>query len=272
MTRGCASGAVAIIMSVYERDDPALFERALESIDRQDYASGPVRIYLSVDGHVPSGIEAIVAARKFHRVIRNGSRMGLAHSLNRLLDILEDEHFVFRMDSDDHSRPNRITEQLAEMHRRPELDILGAAIAEVTREGRTLRTVSYPARNPEILELITWRSPLAHPTICFRRRAIQRFRHYPEVQVAQDWALWFRCQELALQMGNLPAVLLDMTISANFYSRRGPKRAWEEFRIVAAAIRRTRGLTWRYLHPLARLAFRLMPEWIVRRAYASRLR
>jgi glycosyltransferase involved in cell wall biosynthesis len=264
--------AVAVIMSVYECDEPALFLRALDSLDRQDYAGGPIRIYLCVDGPVPGRIADIVASRCFYRVVRNATRLGLAHSLNRLLDSLEDECFVFRMDSDDQSRPHRITRQLAEMRRRPELDILGAGIAEVTPQGVSLRTVMYPTGYPEVLNLMTWRSPLAHPTVCFRRRAIRRFRHYPEVHAAQDWALWFRCQELGLQMGSVPEVLLDMTISENFFGRRGPKRAWEEFRIVAGGIRRTRGITWRYVHPCVRLVFRLMPTWLVRRAYASRLR
>ncbi len=47
-----------------------------------------------------------------HKTVRNESKLGLARSLNRLLDSLEDEDFVFRMDSDDYSHTDRISRQV----------------------------------------------------------------------------------------------------------------------------------------------------------------
>jgi glycosyltransferase involved in cell wall biosynthesis len=265
---------VGVAMSVYGRDDPELFDRALTSIQTQDYQGGPVRIYLCVDGPVPPDIWFVVEKHRhrIHRVVRNDGNVGLARSLNRLLDSLADEDFVFRMDSDDYSHSHRISTQLAVMLARPDVDILGGSINEVERNGTILKTVHYPQGRREIRNMIARRNPVAHVTVCFRRRAIERFGRYPEVPLNQDWALWFKCLGLNLTISSIRTVLVDVTVSEDFFRRRGPRRAYEEFRILLRGIRGTHGLTWRYVYPVARLLFRLMPQDAIKWAYRSRLR
>jgi glycosyltransferase involved in cell wall biosynthesis len=272
--RETASVPVAVLMSVFERDDAALLERAIQSIERQDYRGGPVRLYLCVDGPVPAATAAAIEkhAGSIHGVLRNPVNEGLARSLNRLLDALEDEAFVFRMDSDDYSHPDRISVQVAALEARPDLDILGGSIREVDRDGRIIRTVHYPEGGETVRRSIARRNPFAHPTVCFRRSAVERFRHYPEVRVNQDWALWYECLAMGMRFANLRKVLVDMTVSADFFRRRGAGRALEEFRISCRGLRRLHGVTWLYAWPALRLAFRLMPQPLIRRAYRSRLR
>lgn len=265
---------VAVVMSVFGRDAPAPFERALESIWQQDYRGGPVRLYLCVDGPLQAGTEAVLAthAGRIHEVLRNTVNQGLARSLNRLLDALGDEAFVFRMDSDDFSHAHRISAQVAALQARPGIDILGGAIREVDADGRVLGTVRYPADPASIRRYIPRRNPLAHPTVCFRRSAIERFVHYPDVAVNQDWALWYECLALGMNLASLDEVLVDMTVSKDFFRRRGAGRAIDEFLISCRGIRRIHGFSWRYVHPAMRLAFRLLPQPLIRRAYRSRLR
>ena len=265
---------VAVLMSVFERDDAALVERALESIRQQDYRGGPVRLYLCVDGPLPPATAAVFDehAGWIHLILHNDVNQGLARSLNRLIDTLGDEAYVFRMDSDDFAHPHRISAQVAALEARPGVDVLGGSIREVARDGRVLRTVRYPREMAEIRRFIARRNPLAHPTVCFRRRAIERFGHYPEAGVNQDWALWFECLALGLSLSNVDDVLVDMTVSQDFFRRRGAGRAMEEFRISCRGIRRLYGLSWRYVYPAMRLVFRLLPQPIIRLAYRSGLR
>jgi hypothetical protein len=261
-------------MSVYERDDAAPFERALESIEGQDYRHGPVRIYLCVDGPLQPATAAVLDrhTERIHRILRNSVKRGLARSLNSLLDVLEDEAFVFRMDSDDVSHGHRIAAQVAALQSRRDVDILGGAIREVDHRGHVLRTVRYPANRDEIRRLIPYRNPLAHPTVCFRRSAIERFVQYPEVPVNQDWALWYKCLELGLNLSSLDEVLVDMTVSDQFFRRRGAGRALDEFLVSCRGIQRLYGVSWRYVYPALRLLFRLLPQPLIQRAYRSRLR
>jgi hypothetical protein len=265
---------VGVLMSVFARDTPALFERALESIECQDYRGGPVRIYLCVDGPLLPETAAVLErhADRIHRVLRHTVNQGLARSLNRLLDVLADEAYVFRMDSDDFSHAHRISAQIEALRARPDVDILGGAIREVDASGRVLRTVHYPKEREEIRRFIARRSPLAHPTVCFRREAIERFVHYPEVPVNQDWALWYECLALGLGLSSLDEVLVDMTVSEDFFRRRGSGRAIDEFRISCRGIRRLYGVSWRYVYPVLRFIFRMLPQPLIQRAYRSRLR
>lgn len=265
---------VGVLMSVFERDTPAQFERALESIWQQDYRGGPVHLYLCVDGPLRPETDAVLEKQvaRIHRILRNTINQGLARSLNRLLDVLGDEEFVFRMDSDDFSHAHRISAQVAALQARPGVDILGAAIREVDASGTVLRTVRYPAGGDEVRRLIPHRNPLAHPTVCFRRSAIEGFVHYPDVPVNQDWALWYECLALGLGISSLDEVLVDMTVSEDFFRRRGAGRAIDEFRISCRGIRRLYGWSWRYVYPAMRLLFRLLPQPLIQRAYRSRLR
>lgn len=265
---------VAVLMSVFEADQPELFERALDSIARQDFRQGPVRLYLCADGPLRPETAAVLDRRAggIHRLVRNEVNAGLARSLNRLLDALGDEAFVFRMDSDDFAHPERISAQVEALQARPEVDILGTAIDEVDRAGRVLRTVRYPEGKDAIRRLVARRNPLAHPTVCFRRSAIERFGRYPEVALNQDWALWFECLRLGLVLANLDRVLVDMTVSEDFFRRRGAGRALEEFRVSWRGIRRLEGLSPRCAWPVLRLLFRLLPQPLIRLAYRSRLR
>lgn len=268
------SRAVAVIISVYGKDDPDLFDRALQSVVKQDYADGPINIYLCVDGPVSAEIEAVIDRYRasIRCILRNESNLGLAKSLNRLLDALQEEQYVFRMDSDDFSHPNRFRVQIEAMRKNPRIDILGSAINEVDKAGTIHNTIKYPKGDEEIRRYITRRNPLAHPTVCVRRSAIQRFNRYPEVPVNQDWALWFVCLQLGLRISNLDEVLVDMTAAEAFLRRRGGRRAWHEARILAIGIWRLHGFTWRLVFPVLRLLFRLAPHTVIKRLYRSKLR
>jgi glycosyltransferase involved in cell wall biosynthesis len=269
-----AAKPLAVIMSVYEGDTPELFERALLSVIRQDWKHSPIHIYLCIDGPVPSGITAVIEKHQkcIYKILRNDTRRGLAASLNRLLDTLEGESFVFRMDSDDFSHPDRFRRQIDAMLGNPSIDILGTAINEVDLSGRVMHTVRYPRSQREVLLALPRRSPVAHPTVCFRRSAIDRFKNYPVTRVNQDWALWYKCVAMGMVISNIDDVLFDVTISDAFFKRRGFARAIEEFKISMKGIWITHGLTWRMVFPFLRAAFRLTPKWFRQRMYRSRLR
>lgn len=264
---------VAVIIPVYHGDEAALFDRALRSVEEQDYP-GEVRIYIGVDGPISDSLEAVISQHRdsLLRIIRNDENMGLARTLNRLLDALESEAFVFRMDSDDHAYPYRISRQIRAMHDKPHIDILGGAINEVNRSGVVLKTIRHPKDNARISKYIARRNPLAHPTVCFRRRAIKRFRYYPETSISQDWALWFKCLHQGLTLSNIDDVLVDMTVSEKFFGRRGATRAAEEFMISMRGINRLHGVTWRMIYPVLRYLFRRFPTGLIKLVYKSGLR
>lgn len=271
---------VGVLMGLYGRDRPDLFERALRSVLDQALPAGVgLRIYVGVDGPLPPELEAVLARfqERLHLVSRSPENLGLAATLNRLIAARGDETFFFRMDADDVSLPGRFAAQLAYLDTHPDIDILGTAIREC-REGQAgqggeeNRIVRF-AKDPEdARRRIDRRVPVAHPTVCLRRRVLDTVGGYPERRGNEDIAMWFRCLKAGFQFDNLPDPWLDFTITENFWKRRSMEKAFIEFQSYVEGIWRLDGVTWRYAYPIARLCLRLSPEWVSRRLYASRLR
>ena len=265
---------VGVLMALYGRDRPDLFERALNSVLEQALPPGfDTHVYLGIDGPLPPDLEAVVARHesRLSHVSRSSSNLGLAMTLNRLIEARGDEEFFFRMDADDVSLPGRFAAQLAYLVAKPDIDILGTAIWEC-RPGEERRIVRF-AKDPEdSRRRIDRRVPVAHPTVCMRRRVLDVVGGYPDRRGNEDVAMWFTCLKAGFKFDNLPEPWLEFTITENFWKRRSVEKAFVEFQSYIEGIWRLDGLTWRYIFPVARLCLRLSPEWVSRRIYASRLR
>lgn len=266
--------SIAVLMGLYGRDDPMLFERALQSTLEQALPEGHVlHLYLGVDGPLPDALEIILARyeSRIYRISRSESNVGLAKTLNRLIRERGDEAFFFRMDADDECLPGRFMAQLAFLSARPDIDILGTAIWECDG-GVEPRLVRFAQGPEDARRRIDRRVPVAHPTVCMRRAVLDRIGAYPERRGNEDISMWFECLEAGFRFDNLSDPYLNFTVTAAFWKRRSAEKAFSECRSYIEGIWRLDGLTWRYVYPLARLALRLSPEWVSRRLYASNLR
>lgn len=266
--------AIATIMAVYGGDDPQYFREAIQSIITQELDSDcESRIYLGVDGPIGEPLESVILenAGNLHRVVRSNSNRGLAATLNTLINSLEDEVFVFRMDADDVSLPTRYQMQIMYMEENQKIDILGTAITEfgpgISRE----REVRFARSSREALKYSHRRVPVAHPTVCFRRSVFDRVHSYPERGTNEDVAFWFACMRAGLTFDNLPYSLLRFRIGPGFWQRRGTRKAWLEFCCYVSGIRTMHGfMTLRYLYPLGRLVMRLAPSGLSKILYSMR--
>lgn len=262
-------------MSVYRGDDPALFDQALASIIDQQLPDDVVsNIYLGVDGPISEEHEQVLHrhTHALYREIRNPGNMGLAPTLNRLIGALEDEVYVFRMDADDRSAPDRFARQIAYMDAHPDIDILGTAITEhdlVTGQSRIVRFADGPA---SARLHMARRPPLAHPTACFRRTVFATVGGYPIVPFSEDIALWFKCLEAKLRFDNLPDPLYDFNVGAQFWKRRGIRKAWNEYLTWSRGVHKLDGLSWRQIYPLARFIMRIGPKSLQKVVYRSVVR
>ncbi len=262
-------------MSVYHAENPARFERAILSILTQRLSFPvEVRIYLGVDGPIPEQLDAAIRAvePRLYKIVRFPENRGLVHVLNHLLSAREDEEFLFRMDTDDISRPDRFDRQIKFMVANPDIDILGTDLIEVQEQPAQYRAVHFADDAADARRCIAWRVPVAHPTVCFRASIFDRIKGYPAVLMNEDISMWFECLKAGLRFHNLAEPLYEFTISHDFWARRGLIKSWLEFKSYAVGLWKLEGLTWRHIFPVARLVFRLLPTPIQRFAYANSLR
>ena len=266
---------IGVIMSVYKNDTLSAFQRAIHSLVSQDYPFDKIRVYLGIDGPVPADIDNYITnnRRLFYKIVRSSVNVGLGRTLNRLIESLSDEMFVFRMDADDVSLNARFRKQVEYMLAHPHIDILGTALTEVDETGVEQGVRYYPSDETTIKVYVAKACPLAHPTVCFRKSVFEKVSGYPEyMRYSQDIALWFVALARGARIANLSDPLYQLTVSKDFFRRRGATKALVECGIYIRGIWNLHGLTFRYVYPIARLVVRFMPLRAVQLIYSSRAR
>lgn len=258
----------AFLLPVYGGDNAIFFRRAIESILAQSVSSASISIYLGIDGPIDKALESVVKefSVKIHRIIRSPVCQGLARNLNALISILEDEEFIFRMDADDVCLPNRVSLQLDYFKTHTDIGILGGAIQEIGSDGKKYGVRTYPKR-VVVKNYIRYASPLAHPTVAFRRSAINMLSGYPLSGVNEDIQMWFAALEKGIEIDNLDEPILLFQVNHGFYKRRSYTKAFGEAKAYIIGNYRLHGITLALLYPVLRLLFRLMPSRIVRLVY-----
>jgi len=262
---------VAVIMSVYKNDKPHLLKMALDSIVNQTYHNEKIRIYLGIDGEITQELEKVIANCNFiYRIQKNKNNIGLGPTLNKIVNILENEEFVFRMDADDVSLLNRFDVQIRYMFENPNVDILGTALVEVNKNNEELNIRTYPRKN--IKKYIAKGAPLAHPTVCFRKNVFEKINYSSAIRLNEDIDLWFQALKNDFRIDNLPDVLYRILIDDSFFKRRGYAKSFGEFKAYIKGIWTLHKITWIYIFPVARLISRFLPESLIKRLYRSNLR
>jgi len=266
---------VAFIITVYKNDKLEYFKEAIESIINQDYGFENINIYLGIDGKLPRDIENYIQENEklFHRVIKNDKNMGLAYTLNRLIDNLENEKYVFRMDSDDICKLDRVSKQINFMKKNQSIEILGGAIEEFDENGNILMIRKYPKNNKEALNYIYKASIFAHPAVCFRKSFFNKgFRYNIKHRFSQDLELWFQALFNDIEISNINDIILSLRVSNNFHKRRSLKKGFGELNIYWNGIKELYGYNYRLIYPIMRIFIRLMPPVFIKIIYNKKIR
>lgn len=265
----------AFIITVYRNDELNFFREAIFSIKRQSYGFDKINIYLGIDGVLNSGVQNFINNNPdlFYKVIINPNNRGLAFTLNRLIDELEEEEYIFRMDSDDVSKIDRVELQIDYMEKNPVVEIIGGAIEEITSDGKVINTKHYPRSTAVAKKQISKASIFAHPAVCFRKSFFEKgFRYNDKFRFSQDLQLWFQALNNDIVIGNIDDLVLCLRVSNDFYKRRSYRKAFGEFKIYWNGIIKLHGFSLFLVFPVLRLLTRLLPRNVVKLIYRSKLR
>lgn len=268
---------ISVLISVYKAETPEHLNRALQSVwDNQTMKPG--EIILIADGELTPELNNVIkhwkeALGASFVLCRNEVNLGLTKSLNKGLKLAKGE-LIARMDSDDISHPNRFEKQMRYLEEHKEIDIVGGSLQEFDAENECLGVRHYPLTPIEVDNYIYKACPLAHPTVMMRKRIFDNGLKYDErYRMSQDIALWYDALCAGYKIGNLEDITIYFRRDGDVFKRRSRQKAYNEFCIYMNGIRRYYGLlTWRYVYPIARYVFRLMPVSVVKRIYGSKMR
>jgi len=215
----------SFLMSIYINDVLRDVESAINSCLNQSVK--PDSIYLVLDGPVKEDIKDYLSLLpSFCHVIPLANNVGLGAALNcGLTHVRED--LVFRMDSDDISRLDRIEKSIDYFRRNPKCDILGGVISEFKEDlGDSARLRVVPITSPTILKQMRFSSPLNHVSVCFRRASLPIAPYTEKYIRLEDYSTWYKLYKLGLSFANISDVLVDVKLGENFLSKR---KGWVTF-------------------------------------------
>jgi glycosyltransferase involved in cell wall biosynthesis len=263
----------SLLLAVYGGDDPGFLRDAFAS-SVQEQTRRPDQVVLVQDGPVPDELAATIAALAEqspvpvdHVVIEEN--LGLGPALDRGLAVCKHE-IVARMDADDVSLPTRFEKQVPVVE--AGADIVGSGLLEFGSSVDEIVGRRTPPTDPaEIRRVIRFRDPFNHPTVVYRRSAVQAAGGYTDMALMEDYLLFARMVDAGARPANLAEPLVCYRVGAGAYARRGGR---DLLRSELAVQRRFRelGITTRrqYVRNVAvRGGYRLVPESLRKRAYRA---
>lgn len=228
LTLSAVKAEFSLLMSVYGEDQPDHLEQALRS-NIVEQTLPPQELVLVVDGAVPAELEAVIARWQQKAetdeicpmtVVRIPQNVGLAAALAEGLRYCTYD-IVGRADADDVSLPQRFATQVSAIAR-GNLAVLGAAMIEFDSEENP-ETVTREAITGS--DNLSWkmrsRNPIMHPTVVFRKSAVDSVGGYEHVRGAEDYWLWARLSMRGYMLDNVSQPLVKYRVGAGAYTRRG---------------------------------------------------
>jgi glycosyltransferase involved in cell wall biosynthesis len=143
--------------------------------------------------------------------------------------------FIARMDADDESHPERLAEQVRFLESNPDIGLTGCLVAY---GGDRTANAGYALHADWLNSLVTpeqialnrfIESPLAHPSVMFRRELVERHGGYHDGEFPEDYELWLRWAEAGVRMAKVPRGLLTWHDPPGRLSRPDPRYDAEAF-------------------------------------------
>ena len=246
MTGASPTPPFSLLLPVYENDDPAQFIRAFSS-SVQAQTLPPAEVVLVQDGPVPAALataieDAVAAAPVPVNHVRIEERGGLANALTTGLAACSHD-IVARMDADDVSLSTRFERQIQRLEEG--LDLVGTGMFEFADDtSAVIGRRTPPTGADTIARYARFHDPFNHPTVMYRRAAVNRAGGYEDIGLMEDYWLFARMIQTGARVDNLPDALVMYRVGAGAYSRRGGSRQFQAELSLQRSLRAT-GFTTR---------------------------
>lgn len=213
----------SVLMSVYYREKPEYLRAAIDSVLSQTVKTNDFVIVC--DGPLSEGLNHVITdyvttySGLFH-IYRLHHNMGLAKALNNGILQCKNE-IIVRMDSDDICAGDRVEKQLEAMDREG-ADIVGSNIIEFVESiSNTKNSRVVPEKNKDIINFAKSRSPFNHPSVMYKKSAVQAAGFYEDYRYFEDYNLWVSMLVKGFQGYNVQENLVYMRAGKDMYKRRG---------------------------------------------------
>ncbi len=167
------------------------------------------------------------------RLIQPG-RIGLVNALNLGLKHSSGQ-YIARMDADDRMHAQRLQKQQHYLDTHIDVGLVSCKTqlfpeAEIKRGYQEyIRWQDQCLSHEDIARQLFVESPFAHPSVMFRRTAVEKSGGYRQGDFPEDYELWLRLHAHGIKMVKLNETLLDWRESPNRTSRIDPRYSKQAF-------------------------------------------
>ena len=102
---------------------------------------------------------------------------------------------ICRMDADDVSYPDRLKKLYDFMVLNKSVSVCGSGYDVIDFRGDLIYTRSAVKTNIKIRRSLIYKNPFCHPSVIFRKKAVEKVGGYSNYMYAQDYDLWLRMSE-----------------------------------------------------------------------------
>jgi glycosyltransferase involved in cell wall biosynthesis len=259
-----------LLLSVWDGDQPDhLLQAFCSAVDEQTLR--PAQVVIVRDGPVRDELAACLAELKATSpvpvtLVPLEQNRGLGPALDAGMAASQYD-VVARMDADDVAMPHRFEVQIPLI---VDADIVGAGLLEFVGDIDHVVGQRVPPTDPEqIQRYARMHDPFNHPTVVYRRQAVQAAGGYGDLPLMEDYALFARMLQNGARAVNVAEPLVFYRVGATAFKRRGGTDLLRSELRLQRQFRRQRFTTpAEYArNVMVRGGYRLIPWWCRRAVY-----
>ncbi len=224
---------ISVAIPVYNGE--RYLDQAISSILSQTFQD--FELIVVNDGSVDRSDEIIRSYADDPRLVyvANDSRMGVSFSMNRAIGLAKAD-VVARMDADDISVPERLEIQYRFLEEHPDIALVGSSVEFIDERGRSHGVRSVVTGPESIRKVYFFYGPHRHPTIMFRKQAVESIGGYRDYDVCQDVDLYFRLILSGFVTDNIQLPLVKYRVHPESSDKRFKEKGATSFRIKKSVI------------------------------------
>jgi glycosyltransferase involved in cell wall biosynthesis len=213
----------SLLMSVWGGDDPEFLDAAFRSAVH-DQTRRPDDVVLVQDGPVPTPLAKVIGELMESSPVPTtllalDANVGLGVALDQGMSACAHD-IVARMDADDIALPHRFAVQVPLVEQG--IDLLGSSLLEFGDDPTDVVGRRVPPIDPEtIVRYARFHQPFNHPTVVYRRSAVEAAGGYRHLALMEDYLLFAKMIGQGARVGNVAEPLVLYRVGAGAYARRG---------------------------------------------------
>jgi cellulose synthase/poly-beta-1,6-N-acetylglucosamine synthase-like glycosyltransferase len=196
---------VSVVMGVFQAR-PSYLRAAVQSVLSQTYQTFELIIIED-----PSPQPAASVLREFSdsriRLSVRDEKGGFTSALRYGMELAK-APLIARLDADDLCQPQRLATQVRYLQEHPDVAVVGSRISVINDQGDMIGRRLLPLTHDQIAAALRRYNCISHPSVMFRRDAVEAIGGYdPNAQI-EDYDLWCRMLNAGYRFANIPEDLI----------------------------------------------------------------